>query len=122
MVQQHSVRLDRPVKAYDKWINRIPIVYRENVLSEQSHERYTIQNDPNKLALLKHYRSLIPMAQEARKPVFHLKPADGAIGAHFLAVREAYNDFKALALRVAQAAGLDISSTQLSLIDTGEKA
>jgi len=24
IVQQHSVRLDRPVKAYDKWINRIP--------------------------------------------------------------------------------------------------
>jgi cellulose biosynthesis protein BcsQ len=119
VVLQHSVRLDRPVKAYDKWINRIPIVYRENVLSEQSRDGYTIQNDPYKLALLKHYRSLIPMAQEARKPVFRLKPADGAIGAHFQAVREAYNDFKALALRVAQAAGLDMPSAQLSIFDAG---
>lgn len=27
--QQHGVRLDRPVKAYDKWVQRIPRVYRE---------------------------------------------------------------------------------------------
>ena len=45
VVLQHSVRLDRPVKAYDNWINRIPIVYRENVLSEQCNKNYTIQND-----------------------------------------------------------------------------
>ncbi len=35
VVQQHSVRLDRPVHAYDKWISRIPGVYREAVLDEQ---------------------------------------------------------------------------------------
>src|ERR1035441_566419 len=73
VVQQHSVRLDRPVKAYDKWIKRIPGDYRAFVLSEDSPEQVSIQNDPNKLAMLKHYRSLIPMAQEARKPMFHLK-------------------------------------------------
>jgi cellulose biosynthesis protein BcsQ len=119
VVLQHSVRLDRPVKAYDRWINRIPIVYHENVLAEQNNEEYTIRNDPHNLALLKHYRSLIPMAQEAHKPVFHLKPADGAIGAHFQAAREAYNDFRALAFRIAQGAGLDISSAQLSLLTGG---
>ena len=27
LCQQHSVRLDRPVKAYDKWVQRIPEVY-----------------------------------------------------------------------------------------------
>ena len=24
VVQQHSVRLGRPVRAYDKWVNRMP--------------------------------------------------------------------------------------------------
>jgi chromosome partitioning protein len=53
--------------------------------------------DPACLATLKHYRSLIPMGQEARKPIFHLTPADGAIGSHAQAVQEAYKDFKILA-------------------------
>lgn len=115
VVLQHSVRLDRPVKAYDKWINRIPSEYRESVLASGLDEPFTIHDDPHKLALLKHYRSLIPMAQDARKPVFHLKPADGAIGAHFQAVREAYADFKALAIRIAQGAGLTLTPAQPSL-------
>jgi len=38
-----------------------------------------ITNDPNCLRLLKHYRGLVPMAQEARKPILDLKPADGVI-------------------------------------------
>lgn len=121
VVLQHSVRLDRPVKAYDRWINRIPSEYRENVLSSGSDESYTIQNDPHKLALLKHYRSLIPMAQEVHKPVFHLKPADGAIGAHFQAVREAYRDFKALAARIAEGAGVALPNSQESLFNPGAK-
>ena len=115
VVLQHSVRLDRPVKAYDRWINRIPFEYRENVLHGPGSRSQTIQDDPQKLALLKHYRSLIPMAQEARKPVFHLKPADGAIGSHFQALRETYNDFKALAQRIAEGANVPIPNTQLSM-------
>ena len=27
VVQQHGVRLERPVKAYDKWVNRMPGEY-----------------------------------------------------------------------------------------------
>jgi chromosome partitioning protein len=94
IVLQHGVRLDRP---NDKWINRIPGDYRKYVLSEPPDDSVSIQNDPHKLALLKHYQSLMSMAQEARKPMFHLKPADGAIGAHLQSAQEAYKDFKTLA-------------------------
>lgn len=96
IVQQHSVRLSRPVKAYDKWINRMPTVYHEAVLKNSTTAASPSQ-DPACLATLKHYRSLIPMGQEARKPIFHLTPADGAIGSHAQAVKEAYKDFKNLA-------------------------
>jgi chromosome partitioning protein len=96
IVQQHSVRLSRPVKAYDKWINRMPTVYHDAVL-KNSTTAATPAQDPACLATLKHYRSLIPMGQEARKPIFHLTPADGAIGSHAQAVQEAYMDFKILA-------------------------
>ena len=65
--------------------------------------------------MLKHYRSLMPMAQEARKPMFHLKPADGAIGAHFQSAQEAYRDFKTLALAIAAKVDLPVLSAQSTL-------
>ena len=100
ILMQHSVRRDRPVKAYEKWIARMPGVYREFVLDEHGGEAPGLADDRNCFAMLKHYRSLMPMAQEARKPMFALKPADGALGAHTLAVRDAYEDFKSLAIEI----------------------
>ena len=35
VVQQHSVRLNRPVQAYDKWVNRMPREYARNLLNDQ---------------------------------------------------------------------------------------
>ncbi len=107
LCQQHSVRLNRPVKAYDKWVNRIPAVYRESVLDQPGVDLKPAE-DPFCLATIKHYRSLVPMAQEHRKPIFKLTVADGAIGSHANAVQEAYRDFLALAKVIA-------SKTNISL-------
>lgn len=102
VVLQHAMRLDRPVKAYEKWMARIPGVYREAVLQETSTDTpTTVSEDAHCLASLKHYRSLMPLAQEARKPMFHLRPADGAIGSHARAVQSCYGDFRALAEGIA---------------------
>ena len=38
----------------------------------------------------------MPMAQDKTKPMFLLKPGDGAIGAHYTAVQACYDDFEAL--------------------------
>ena len=65
VILQHSVRLDRPVKAYDRWMARIPEVYRNDVLNEPGGKNVLISKDPHRLALLKHYRSLMPLAQDA---------------------------------------------------------
>jgi cellulose biosynthesis protein BcsQ len=78
LVLRHSVRLDRPVKAYERWISRIPGTYRDAVLEEPEGELVSVETGPNCIARLKDYRSLVPLAQEARKPMFFLKPADGA--------------------------------------------
>jgi flagellar hook-associated protein FlgK len=40
---------------------------------------------------------------EAHKPIFLLKPADGAYGAHVQAVQRSYDDFQKLTIRIAQA-------------------
>jgi chromosome partitioning protein len=64
--------------------------------------------DPNRLKLLKPYHSLMPLAQEAHKPMFHLKSADGAIGAQMQAVQAAYRDFKELAGTIVSAARIQL--------------
>lgn len=102
VVLQHSVRLGRPVKAYDRWIPRIPEVYGTAVLGKQTNPYISVVDDPHCLAVLRPYRSLVLLAQEARKPMFHLKPADGAIGAHMQAVQSAYADFQKLAREIAK--------------------
>ncbi|MEO5374210.1 MAG: AAA family ATPase [Alphaproteobacteria bacterium] len=105
VVMQHGIRDKRPPKAYQRWIEKFPGEYRESVLDETPQSCPTAAQDPYCLAMLKHYRSLMPMAMEAHKPVFALKPADGAIGAHGEAVRNAYVDFLKLARSIANRCG-----------------
>jgi chromosome partitioning protein len=105
VVLQHAVRLDRPAKHFAKWMDRIPDAYRESVLGSSSKRKIPTP-DPSCLAMLRNYRSLMPMAQDVRKPMFDLRPADGAIGSHAALVTTCYGDFEALAKRVAEACEL----------------
>ncbi len=107
VVTQHNERKNRPVKSYQKWISRIPAAYRIQVLDEMKSNASQVSQDRNCLAMLKHYRSLMAMAQEAGKPIFKLKPADGALGAHTYAVRQAYEDFKKLTLKIIKRLDLE---------------
>ena len=110
VVLQHNVRSSRPVKAYLKWAKRLPNVYRKYVLDDTSATPgIAVENDPYQLGFLKHYQSLMPMAMEVRKPIFSLKPADGAIGAHYQAVKECYYDFQQLAKKIEEVAEVNKS-------------
>lgn len=115
IILQHGVRFDRPVKVFQRWIERIPHIYNTEVIQKQDEIASTPSSDPNRLALLKHYQSLMPMAQESHKPIFHLKPADGAIGAHIYAVRDVFKDFKDLAEKIAGRTELVLPNSQLAL-------
>ena len=110
VVLQHGVLRNRPVKAYQRWIGRMPGIYREAVLNQEPSSRPAppAAADPYCLATLKHYRSLMPLAMEAHKPMFRLKPADGAIGAHVAAVRDCHDDFLALARRIGFQVGITV--------------
>ena len=109
VLMQHIERLSRPVAAYRKWADRIPATYAESVL-QQGLDTRAQPIDGHCLARLKHYRSLAPMAQEVHKPIFSLQSADGAIGSHAAAVRDAYSDFKALAVAVLESIEPDFQS------------
>lgn len=95
VVMQHVERRNRPVKAYQRWVSKIPSAYREYVLREDG-VALSADEDPNCIGFIKNYQSLMPLAEDARKPIFRLTAADGAIGAHAAAVSKCYMDFKKL--------------------------
>jgi chromosome partitioning protein len=107
VIQQHDVLLHRPVKAYTRWLDRVPAEYRRSVLGLPDGGLVPpVLLDPECLAMVKHFRSLMPMAQEARRPVFLLRPADGAAGSHAAAVQSAYQDFSAFAEKLLDRIGM----------------
>ena len=82
---------------------RLPGAY---VIGQRSPLSPFIEDDFHCLANLKHFRSLMPLSQEARKPMFALRPADGAIGGHANAVQACYRDFRGLARKIAEQCGM----------------
>jgi hypothetical protein len=95
VVRQPALRLDLPIQPTARWLARIPLEYAQSVLGVRPAAEG--DDEPHRIGLLRDYASLMPMAREARKPVFHLKPADGALGAHLFAASAAGNEFAELA-------------------------
>ncbi|MEB3304970.1 MAG: AAA family ATPase [Cyanobacteriota bacterium] len=111
---QHPVRLDRPVMAYKRWLHQVPAMYAGAVLNQAPElPAATPNDDPHCLAQLRHYRSLMPLAQEARKPMFYLTPADGTLGGHLQAVLACRKEFRALAEELAGRCGLQLPASAL---------
>jgi cellulose biosynthesis protein BcsQ len=99
VIMQPSMRLDRPVQAYNRWLKRIPKVYASSVL-----DGYPDQHD--EIATLRNYRSLMPLSHDARKPMFDLRAGDGAIGGMQDYVQTCFADFKELTRTILKRLGL----------------
>jgi len=97
IIVQHEERRGPHVNAYRKQAEKIPQAYRKYVLNINEDTGISNRANPNEIGLIKNYQSLMLLAQEAGKPVFLLKPAEGAIGAHAQGVMKCYTDFKKLA-------------------------
>jgi cellulose biosynthesis protein BcsQ len=112
VVLQNQARLLRPVQAQASWLQRIPGEYRKQLLGGGGAKNAipTLENDDDCLACLRHYVSLAPLAQEARKPIFKLRSADGAIGSHAASVARAYKDFNDLAHKILERIGISASA------------
>jgi chromosome partitioning protein len=108
VVSRFTIYAGDKARHFRRWINRVPEIFQRDVLGNKKKAAATVEEDSASLAWLKDYHSLIAMAHEARKPVFHLKPSDGAIGGHQQAVQRAYADFRELAQAVADRIGLDV--------------
>lgn len=106
LIRQHGIRLSRPIEADDRWARQMPNEYKRHVLGQRTD---TQSKTSDRIATVKHYRSLVPLGQNARKPIFNLSVADGAFGSHAAASREAFDDFKELSQEILRRAGIPLS-------------
>ena len=106
IIMQPVLRENYPVKAFRKWTSRFPMLYAEKMLASPLASDIEPEVDSNRLATLKNYRSLAPFSHDARKPMFMLTPADGAVGGHVNAVKDCFEDFKKLAMNIAGRCGI----------------
>ena len=97
--QQYITKSDsgtkRAVRAYETILKQIPKAMEEKVVAPINSEKYGELN--YKLGSIPNYYSLIPMSQNAHKPLFSLSNQDGVVGAHYQKV----NDFKILMSKIA---------------------
>jgi hypothetical protein len=100
VVSRYTIFAAGAVRAYQRWLDKAPAIYRSAVEGTTSTVPSSVDTDDRRIAQLKDYRSLMAMAQEARKPMFLLRSADGAIGGHQRAERECGEDFRALAREI----------------------
>jgi cellulose biosynthesis protein BcsQ len=101
ILQQHLARKDQAVKGYARWAELIPATFHEAVLGEEPGTSLrTVEDDPCCLAQIRHFASLVPIAQQARKPMFDLKQSDGIGGGQIQAVARCRREFEALVQRL----------------------
>ncbi|MEU5566141.1 ParA family protein [Micromonospora musae] len=93
VIMQPTMRLDRPVRAYQRWLDRIPQVFATAVLDRANASGI---GQTYEIATLRNYQSLMPLAHDARKPMFDLRSADGALGSTQTLVQRCYQDFRSL--------------------------
>lgn len=96
VVQQHLARKDQAVKGYARWAESIPATFHHDVLGEADAVVGSVDDDPFCLASFRHFASLVPIAQLARKPMFDLKQSDGIGGGQIQAVARCRSEFEVL--------------------------
>lgn len=102
VIQQHLARSDRPVEGYAEWIAEIPKVFDEYVMGGAAQAESGAAKPDAQLALLKHFASLVPIAQLARRPLFDLRASDGIGGGQLQAVARARNEFETLSRKILE--------------------
>lgn len=103
VVQQHLAPKDQAVKGDARWAELIPQVFHQAVLDEaDSPLQRTIEDDPCCLASIRHFASLVPIAQQSRKPMFDLKQSDGIGGSQIQAVARCKQEFERLVRKITE--------------------
>lgn len=102
ILQQFNVYRKKPTKAWSRWASEIPTYINNYVVTPLSSPgipsaNLVVSASDYKLGEMKNYHGLIPMSQDALKPVFELKTGDGVIGDHHKYVKQNFEEYKQMA-------------------------
>jgi chromosome partitioning protein len=109
VILHQGFQRSRPVWRCQRWIDQIPAVYQSAVLGQPLDKPFPASGDAHCLASLKYNRSLMSLALEFYKPMFMLRPADGALGAHVAAMQDCYAEYHSLAKKITAGVGISLS-------------
>lgn len=102
MNQETMIGLRHELEAWHRRLKEIPSLYARNLNDQALTEALDFHTDPECLGIVRRFPSIMRLAREARKPIFHLKPGDGAMASHLQAVADARRDFQHLAQRIEE--------------------
>lgn len=94
ILQQKITKSDN-ADSYPDWMSKIPKMFYTYILENDDFPD-SFLNDPYCLAMMKFNPGLMYLALKSGKPIFNLKPADGALGAQVSAVMQEKREFNAL--------------------------
>ena len=100
-----AVNLGSPVKGFAQCVEAAPLEYRKSILHETSPDSSPVTPDEHCLAMLDGYQFLMELAEEARKPMFMLKPGDRVNGSHAETLLRCHRDFNTLRQKILSRIG-----------------
>ncbi|EGM68694.1 ParA family protein [Shewanella sp. HN-41] len=98
VLQQFNNYRNRKTKAWDRWGQQVPEYINKYVVIPLGTSG-VLKLANYQLGEFKNYHSLIPMAQDAQKPIYELTSQDGVVGGHHEYVKNCNNEFRELALK-----------------------
>lgn len=109
-VQDRAYYYDRPADLPDRWRDRVRREYERSIIHDPGVQEQGVSESARPLASIRYHTGLLPLAEDARKPMFRLTPADGVFDDQIREVTSSYQDFETVARRVAETCGVEIPS------------
>ncbi len=110
VVQDRAYYYDRPADIPDRWRDRVRREYEHAIIHEPGVMEQSAPEGARPLASIRYHTGLLPLAEDARKPMFRLTPADGVFDDQNREVTSSYRDFENVARRIAETCGVEIPS------------
>lgn len=106
VVQSLYLHVSRPIGSAQRALRELPVEYGRRIAKVAGGEPRPPEDDEPCLGVLSPLHVLAPIAADAGKPMFHLTPADGAVGSVMKAALRSRAEFESLARVLA--ARLDV--------------
>ena len=110
VLQDRAYYNDRPADFPDRWRDRVRREYEQSIIHWPGVQEQGVYERVRPLAGIRDQIGLSPLAEDARKPMFRLTPADGVVDDQIREVTASYRDFETVARRVAETCGVEIPS------------